>query len=121
MRRSIVPSLPLQIVFPAVGDHKTVYHVTSRGISKIAMGSVLLQGQVLQNFLTLSLMRAKNNICGQCLDRGARKLTGENLKVVLAKFSTLSQALLQDVYNSWAIQTWPSLGLKTRAGFVLLA
>jgi len=28
--------------------------------------------------------------CHGCLERGARKLTGENLKVVWAEFSTLS-------------------------------
>ncbi len=49
--------------------------------------------------------------------RGAQKLTGENLKVVWAKFSTLSLAVLQNVYNSLPIQTWPSLDLKTRPRF----
>jgi hypothetical protein len=42
---------------------------------------------------------------------GARKLTGENLKVVLAEFSTLGQAVLQIVYNSWPIQKRLSLDL----------
>jgi hypothetical protein len=48
------------------------------------------------------------------LERGAQKLTGENLKVVWAEFSTLSQAVLQNVYNSRPVQTRPSLDLKTR-------
>jgi hypothetical protein len=47
-------------------------------------------------------------------DRGARKLRRENLKVVWAEFSTLSKAVLQNVYNLWAIQTRLSLDLKTR-------
>ncbi len=49
--------------------------------------------------------------------QGALKLSGENLKVVWAKFSTLSYAVLQNVYNSWPIQTRLSLDLKTRPRF----
>jgi hypothetical protein len=44
---------------------------------------------------------------------GARKLTGENLRVVWAQFSTLSLAVLQNVYNPWPVQTRLSLDLKT--------
>ncbi len=44
---------------------------------------------------------------------------GKKLKVVRAEFSTLSLAVLQNVYNSWPIQALPSLDLKTRKGFFL--
>jgi hypothetical protein len=46
--------------------------------------------------------------------QGARKLTGENLKVIWAEFSTLTLIVSQNVYNLWPIQTPPSLDLKTR-------
>jgi len=42
---------------------------------------------------------------------------GENLKVVWAEFSTLSYAVLQNVYNSLPTQTQPSLDLKTQPRF----
>jgi len=45
---------------------------------------------------------------------GAQKL---NIKVVWPKFSTSSKAVLQNVYNSWLVQTRPSLDLKTRSKF----
>ncbi len=48
---------------------------------------------------------------------GARKVTGDNLKVVWAEFSTLSLAVLQNVYNPWPVQTRLSLDLKTRSRF----
>ncbi len=51
------------------------------------------------------------------LVRGDQNLMGENLKVVWAEFSTLSWAVLQNVYNSWPVQAWPSLDLKTRPRF----
>ncbi len=49
--------------------------------------------------------------------RGARKLTGVNLKVVSAEFSTLSLAVLQNVYNLLPIQTRLRLDLKTQSTF----
>ncbi len=49
--------------------------------------------------------------------RGARKLMGENLKVVLDEFSTLSWAVLQNVYTSWPIQIRLSLELKNQPRF----
>jgi hypothetical protein len=49
--------------------------------------------------------------------QGALKLSEENLKVVWTKFSTLSLAVLQNVYNSWPVQTRLSLDLKTRPRF----
>jgi hypothetical protein len=51
------------------------------------------------------------------INRGARKLTGENLKVVWAEFSTLSEAVLQSVHGFWPIHTRPSLDLKARSRF----
>jgi hypothetical protein len=46
-------------------------------------------------------MRLYTKLCGLLyLRRGARKLAGENLKVIWDKFSTLSYAVLQNVYNS---------------------
>ncbi len=41
----------------------------------------------------------------------------DNLKVVLTEFSTLSKAVLQNVYNSWPVQTRPSLDLKAQPRF----
>ncbi len=41
----------------------------------------------------------------------------DNLKVVLAEFSTLSKAVLQNVYNPWPVQTRPSLDLKAQSRF----
>jgi len=41
----------------------------------------------------------------------------DNLKVILTEFSTLSKAVLQNVYNPWPVQTRPSLDLKTRPRF----
>jgi hypothetical protein len=44
-----------------------------------------------------------------------RKLMGENLRVVWAKFSTLILPVLQNVYNPWPVQT--RLDLKTQPRF----
>jgi hypothetical protein len=57
----------------------------------------------------------KNNLI--CFNQGARKPTGENLKVVWAEVSTLRLAVLKNVYNSLSVQTWPSLDLKARLRF----
>jgi hypothetical protein len=51
------------------------------------------------------------------LGRVAWKLKGENLNVVWAEFSTLSQGVLQNVYNSWPLQTQLSQDVKSRPRF----
>ncbi len=48
---------------------------------------------------------------------GARKLTGENLKVVQAKFSTLSKAVFIRSVITWYRQARPHLELKTGPWF----
>ncbi len=52
--------------------------------------------------------------------RGAQRLTGENLKVVLAEFSSLSQAILLWM-QLHSIQARLSLELKTRPRFHLVS
>jgi hypothetical protein len=53
----------------------------------------------------------------QAMDRGARKLIGENLKVVWAELSTLSSVVLQNGYIAWPVQIRPSLDLKSLPRF----
>ncbi len=55
------------------------------------------------------------------LNQGARKLTGENLKLVRAEFSTISQAVLKMCMKLMYVDARPHLQLKTRPGFILLA
>ncbi len=65
--------------------------------------------------LALATLCGMNQIL--MFSRGARKLMGENLKVVLDEFSTLSWAVLYNAYTSWPIQTRPSLELKNQLRF----
>jgi hypothetical protein len=45
---------------------------------------------------------------------GAQKQTGDNPKVVLAEFSTLSCAVFVKNAISWHVQAWPCIKLKTQ-------
>jgi hypothetical protein len=49
--------------------------------------------------------------------QGAQKLTGENLKVVWAKFSTLSEAVFAMCVIARQSQARPHLEMKTRPRF----
>jgi hypothetical protein len=75
-----------------------------------------LQYQRVWNWQTFS---AKSNLCGQCCElfREARKLIEENLKVVRAKFSTLSQAFFVMSIIAWHRLIQQHLELKTRPRF----
>ncbi len=79
MRRTTVLGLPLQSGFPGqtFTEDKTVKNKRIFG----------------QNKQQSECIKTVSKHLFKC-DRGARKLTGENLKLVWAEFSTLSQAVL---------------------------
>jgi hypothetical protein len=51
------------------------------------------------------------------IDRGVQKLTGDNLKVVAAEFSTYSLAVFVMSVIAWHTHARPQLELKTRPRF----
>ncbi len=55
------------------------------------------------------------------LSQGVWTLTGDNLKLVLVKFSTLSLAVLEMIVTAWHEQAGPHLELKTRPRFYPLS
>jgi hypothetical protein len=51
------------------------------------------------------------------ISAGSAKLIGDNLKHVLAKFSTLREAVFVFSATVWHRQEWPHLELKTQPRF----